>query len=377
MFTLFKQDQNSQARRGLLQTAHGQIETPFFMPVGTNGTVKSLTFEDLHEIESPIVLCNAYHLYLRPGLDLIRQCGGLHAFIGWNKPILTDSGGYQVFSLTKFRKLHQDGVVFQSHLDGSKHSFTPEKVIDIERTLGSDIIMPLDVCAPYPCDYQQARRAVEWTTSWAHRCKDHFIQNKNHSHEQILFGIIQGATYQDLRERSAQEIVRLGFDGYAIGGVSVGEPIEEMFKALKHVLPFLPTTHPRYFMGIGLPDQIVQAVGQGVDMFDTCIPTRYGRHGTAFTNQGPINLNHSDFVSDLSPLDETSECELSNKYSRAYLRHLLKSHEISGLKIISYHNIHFYVNLMKKIRQAIDEDRYSDFQEKFLKKYNSELFQAV
>jgi len=330
MIQIKKTDKNTKARLGKIETAHGTISTPFFMPVGTNGTVKSLTFEDLLGFDAQLVLSNTYHLYLRPGMEVIENAGGLHKFMSWDKPILTDSGGYQVFSLTKFRKLRDEGVEFRSHIDGSKCFFSPEDVIKIEQILGSDMIMPLDVCAPYPCERKEAESSVDRTTLWAKRSREYFENNKYKDRKQFLFGIVQGATYEDLRIKSAEEIINIGFDGYAIGGVSVGEPVDEMFTALSRVIPMLPHDQPRYFMGIGLPDQIVKAVGEGIDMFDTCIPTRYGRHGTALTSNGKFVVRNAENSKDLGPLDE-----------------------------------------------AISEDRYDKFQKEFLAKYGSELLKTI
>ncbi len=373
MYTLLKKEKNSGARRGRLETDHGMIETPFFMPVGTNASVKCLTFEDLKEVKAQIELSNTYHLFLRPGMEIIKAAGGLHGFTGWDRPILTDSGGYQVFSLARLRKISDEGVMFRSHIDGDSHFFTPEKVVDIERILGSDMIMPLDECAPYPCDYAQAEKSVERTTLWAQRSKEHFLKTEKDANKQYLFGIIQGATYQDLRLRSAKEIMRIGFDGYAIGGVSVGEPVVEMFKTLDWLMPVLPEDRPRYFMGIGLPDQIVKAVGQGMDMFDTCLPTRFGRHGTAFTDEGRIIVLNAQYARDFGPLDPACQCVVCKNYTRSYIRHLAKLKEITGLRLITYHNVHYYVNLMQRIRTAIETDCYQGFQKEFLVRYNSDL----
>ena len=377
MFQFIKKDKNTKARIGKLTTAHGEIDSPFFMPVGTNGTVKTLSFESLLEFDTQIVLSNTYHLYLRPGLDVIGEAGGLHKFMSWDGPILTDSGGYQVFSLAKLRKLTDSGVQFQSHYDGSVQFFTPEKVVDIQRVLGSDIMMPLDECAPYPCDRQQAEGSVKRTTVWARQSREYFLKTQKRQGDQFQFGIVQGATYQDLREQSAKELMDIGFDGYAIGGVSVGEPVPVMFEALDWVMPLLPKDKPRYFMGIGLPDQIVKAVGEGVDMFDTCIPTRYGRHGSAFTSEGRIVIRNATYTKDFGPIDGTCECRVCKKYSRSYIRHLLNSHEILGLKLVTFHNVYFYVNLMKQIREAIAEDRYQEFQKEFLGNYKSELEPSI
>ncbi|HBR15210.1 MAG TPA: tRNA guanosine(34) transglycosylase Tgt [Candidatus Omnitrophica bacterium] len=373
MFQFIKKDKNSKARLGIVRTDHGTIESPFFMPVGTNATVKSLSFEDLLEFDAQIVLSNTYHLYLRPGLEVIEHAGGLHKFMSWDRPVLTDSGGYQIFSLTKFRKLDDNGVEFRSHLDGSTCYLTPEDVIKIEHVLGADMIMPLDECAPYPCQRKEAEESVARTTHWARRSREYFLRNPLKTHRQFLFGIVQGATFKDLREQSAEEILAIGFDGYAIGGVSVGEPVQEMFKTLDWVMPLLPPDQPRYFMGIGLPDQIVKAVGEGIDMFDTCIPTRYGRHGTAFTKKGKVVLRNAEYKKDLAPIDESCACFVCRKYTRSYLRHLANLKEVLGLKLISYHNVYFYVSLMRQIRQAIQEDRYAEFQNEFLKTYGSTL----
>lgn len=377
MFQLIKKDKNTKARLGKITTAHGSIDSPFFMPVGTNGTVKTLSFESLLEFETQIILSNTYHLYLRPGLDVIGEAGGLHKFISWDKPMLTDSGGYQVFSLAKLRKLTDEGVEFRSHYDGSTQFFTPEKVIDIERVLGADIIMPLDECAPYPCDRAQAEKSVQRTTVWAKRSREHFIKTEKEKGRQFLFGIIQGATFKDLREQSARELIDIGFDGYAIGGVSVGEPVPVMFETLDWVMPLLPEDKPHYFMGIGLPDQIVKAAGEGIDMFDTCIPTRYGRHGSAFTSRGRVVLRNAAYIKDFGPIDNACSCRVCRKYTRSYIRHLLNSNEILGLKLVTYHNVYFYVNLMKQIRAAIAQDQYREFQKEFLEKYESELQSSI
>ena len=371
-FSLIKRDSRTKARRGILKTAHGLIQSPFFMPVGTIGCVKTLSSCDIKDMNSQIVLSNTYHLYLRPGLDIIKEAGGLHQFMNWKGPILTDSGGYQVFSLTKFRKLNDDGAQFQSHLDGSTHFFTPEKVVEIQQILGSDIMMPLDECAPYPCGREEAEESVKRTTLWAKRSRKHFVENNN-GKGQLHFGIVQGSIYKDLREQSAREILEIGFDGYAIGGISVGETVQEMFEALNWAVPLLPENQPRYFMGIGYPDQIVKAAGQGIDMFDTCIPTRFGRNGSAFTYQGKLVVRNGEFARDFRPIDEQCPCMVCRNYTRAYIRHLTNMNEILGLRLISYHNVYFYVTLMSQIRAAIDEGRYHEFQENFLRQYGSEL----
>lgn len=369
MFKLLKKDKNTKARLGKLKTFHGEVPTPFFMPVGTNAVVKSLSAEDLYAINSPIVLSNTYHTYLRPGLEIIEKAGGLHGLMGWDRPILTDSGGFQVFSLAKMRKLNDEGAKFQSHVDGSTHMFTPESVVDIQRALGSDILMPLDECAPYPCERKAAEESVRRTTLWAKRSRAHFLKHSN-PERQLHFGIVQGATYKDLRHQSAEEIMKIGFDGYAIGGVSVGEPVPMMFETLDWVMPLLPENYARYFMGIGLPDQIVRAVGEGIDMFDTCLPTRYGRHGSAFTSKGKVTVRNGEFAKDMSPLDSACDCFVCKKYTRAYIRHLVSTGELTGLHFVSYHNVHFYVKLMERIRTAISEDRYEEFMKEFLERYS-------
>ncbi len=376
-FNLINKDPHTSARRATVRTKHGDVPSPFFMPVATTATVKTLSSLDLHDMASPIVLSNTYHLYLRPGLEIMEQAGGLHKFMNWPKPILTDSGGYQAFSLTKFCKITDEGVKFRSHIDGSMHFFTPEKVMDIQKVLGSDMVMPLDECSPYPCDRRQAIRGLKRTTVWAKRCKDHFYKEGMHHKGQRLFAIVQGATYQDLRHQSARELCDIGFDAYAIGGVSVGETVKEMFEALSWVVPFLPEDKPRYFMGIGLPDQIVRAVGMGLDMFDTCVPTRYGRHGSAFTGKGKLIIRNNEFARDFRPIDENCDCLVCKNHTRAYVRHLLNLNEITGVRLMSYHNLYFYVKLMEKIRLAIEANQYARFQKQFLSDYGSELLSTL
>ena len=378
-FQINHQDPHSRARAGILKTAHGEIQTPFFMPVGTNATVKTLSCEDLIQMDSQIVLSNTYHLFIRPGMEVIAHSGGLHRFMGWDRPILTDSGGYQVFSLAKMREISDEGVEFRSHVDGTKHFFTPEKVISIEQILGTDILMPLDECAPYPCERKEAETALKRTTLWARRAKHFFLKENSGKNiwpegtRQLLFGIVQGSTYEDIRRQSAAEITGIGFDGYAIGGVSVGEPVEIMFDTLHWVEPLLPQDRPRYFMGIGMPDQIVKAVGMGVDMFDTCIPTRYGRNGTAFTRRGRLTVRNAQYTMDKNPLDEHCSCFVCQKYSRSYIRHLLNASEILGLRLLSYHNVYFYVNLLAQLRRVIAEGKFVEFEKKFLSDYGSQV----
>ncbi|MBF0569854.1 MAG: tRNA guanosine(34) transglycosylase Tgt [Candidatus Omnitrophica bacterium] len=372
-YSLIKKEKTTKARRGVVHTAHGDIQAPFFMPVGTKATVKTLSQEDLHATGSEVELSNTYHLFLRPGCDIIQKAGGLHKFMSWPRAILTDSGGYQVFSLTDWRKLTDEGVEFQSHLDGLKHFLTPERVMEIQAILGSDMVMPLDECSPYPCEYKPAAEAVRRTTMWAQRTKAHFDKTGMRERGQRLFSIVQGSVYKDLREQSARELIALDTDGYAIGGVSVGEPVKEMFEVLSWVVDMLPEDKPRYFMGIGMPDQIVKAVGMGIDMFDTVIPTRYGRYGTCFTSRGQVVIRNGQFKEDFSPLDPECGCPSCRNYSRAYIRHLFNAGEVLGLKLAAYHNVYFYVNLMARIREAIEDDRYEEFQQEFFRKYGSEF----
>jgi queuine tRNA-ribosyltransferase len=372
-YTLLKKDPGTQARRGIVHTAHGDIQSPFFMPVGTKATVKTLSQEDLRAIGAQVELSNTYHLFLRPGLEIIGAAGGLHKFMSWDRPILTDSGGYQIFSLTDWRKLTDDGVEFRSHIDGDKHFLTPERIMDIQAILGSDMVMPLDECSPWPCSYEDAAKAVERTTEWMKRTRDYFHRTGMHARGQRLFCIVQGSSYRDLRERSAKELIATDTDGCAIGGVSVGEPVKEMFEVLGWTVDMLPENKPRYFMGIGMPDQIVKAAGMGIDMFDTVVPTRYGRYGTCFTDRGLVVIRNGGYKMDFGPLDPECDCFACRNYSRAYIRHLFNTSEVLGLHLAAYHNVHYYVKLMRRIRAAIDEGRYLDFQNDFLAKYGSEL----
>ena len=363
MFQIIHQDKNSKARLGKLTASHGVIETPCFMPVGTQGTVKTLSPAELEESGAQIILANAYHLLLRPGMEVIRKAGGLHKFISWEGSILTDSGGYQIFSLARFRKVSDEGVEFQSHIDGLKHFLTPENVIEIQRDLGSDIIMPLDECVHYPCAKDYAEIAMKRTIDWARRCKA--VNPK----EQILFGIVQGATYEDLRKQCAQRLVEIGFDGYAIGGISVGEPKNLRYNITTFTVGYLPRESPRYLMGLGMPADILEAVAEGIDLFDCVIPTRYGRNGTAFTSEGKLTIRNAPYISDYQVLDENCSCYTCKNFSRAYLRHLFNCDEILGLRLVSRHNVHFYLELMRKIRRAIHEDRFGEFKKEFLAKY--------
>ncbi|MDI0265979.1 tRNA guanosine(34) transglycosylase Tgt [Clostridioides difficile] len=368
-YELIKTCKQSGARLGRLHTPHGIIETPIFMPVGTQATVKSMTPEELKEIGSQIILSNTYHLYMRPGHELIKRAGGLHKFMNWDKPILTDSGGFQVFSLGPLRKIKEEGVEFRSHLDGSKHFLTPEKAMEIQNALGSDIMMAFDECAPYPADREYVKNSLERTTRWLKRCKD----AHNNTDKQALFGIIQGGMYKDLREQSAKEITRIDLPGYAIGGLSVGEPKPLMYDVLEHTTPFMPKDKPRYLMGVGSPDDLVEGVIRGVDMFDCVLPTRIARNGTAMTSQGKVVVRNATYAEDFTPLDPECDCYACKNYSRAYIRHLIKANEILGARLITTHNLHFLLNLMKQIRQAIMEDRLLDFRNEFFAKYGYEI----
>ncbi len=370
-YTLLHNDKHSQARLGKLRTASGEMDTPAFMPVGTQATVKTLAPADLEDCGAQIMLSNAYHLFLRPGMEVIRKAGGLHAFMGWDKPILTDSGGYQIFSLAMLRKVTAKGVDFQSHLDGFRHFLAPEDVVDIQRDLGSDIMMPLDECVHYPCEKDYAAVAMERTLTWARRCLDHAISHRKHGvKRQLLFGIVQGATFEDLREECAKKMVEMDFDGFALGGLSVGEPQNLMFSMAKAAVAHLPAAKARYMMGVGLPDDIIGAVELGIDMFDCVAPTRYGRNGTAFTSTGKMTVRNALYSQDFRPLDENCGCYTCRKFTRAYLRHLFNAEEILGLRLVSLHNIYFYLNMMRDIRAAIAQDRFVEFKRAFLAKYN-------
>ncbi len=380
MFKLLCTDSGSKARNGVLTTPHGDIQTPIFMPVGTQASVKTLHPEEVEELGAQVILGNTYHLWLRPGHETIRELGGLHKFSAWDKPILTDSGGFQVWSLAKLRKISEEGVNFQNHLDGSKMMLSPEVSMEIQSALGSDIAMLFDECPPYPCDRAYAESSTDLTTRWAARCKKWHEEHspaagglekaRSAAERQLQFGIVQGSVYADLREKSAKALTDLDFDGYAIGGVSVGEPEEEMFRAIDNAVPFLPETKPRYAMGLGTPPQILEMIGRGVDMFDCVHPTRCARHGQAFTEDGPINLKNEKFAKDPLPLTENCHPHLA-KFSRAYIRHLLKAGEILALRLLSFHNLHFYLSLTAQARQAIAEDRFTEFKTEFTKRYNA------
>ncbi len=363
-YELLHTDKVTGARRGVIHTPHGDIQTPIFMPVGTQATVKSMTVEELEENGAQIILSNTYHLYLRPGSKLVRKAGGLHNFMRWDKPILTDCGGFQVFSLSDLRTITEDGVEFKSHLDGSKHFFSPEKVMEIEEDLGADIIMSFDECCPYPSTYEYTKDSMERTTRWAKRCKEaHTTEN------QALFGIVQGGFYEDLREKSAKDLIELDFPGYAIGGISVGEPKEEFLKMLKFTTPLLPANKPRYLMGVGSPDYLIEAAMAGIDMCDCVLPTRIARNGTAMTSHGKIVVRNATYAEDFSPLDPECDCYTCKNYTRAYLRHLVKCNEILGDRLLSIHNIKFLTNLMERVRIEIENDNLLNFAKDFYKKY--------
>ncbi|MEI8278784.1 MAG: tRNA guanosine(34) transglycosylase Tgt [Bacteroidota bacterium] len=354
-FTLQVTDTASKARAGLIDTDHGQIETPIFMPVGTVGSVKAVNQQQLEqEIKAQIILGNTYHLYLRPGLEVLEKAGGLHKFNGWNKPILTDSGGYQVFSLAANRKLTEEGAIFQSHIDGSRHMFSPEKVMDIERTIGADIIMAFDECPPYPSEYAYAKKSMELTHRWLARCVERFNETEpKYGYYQSLFPIIQGSTFKDLRQASSEFIASIDCDGNAIGGLSVGEPEEIMYELCAYCCEFLPEDKPRYLMGVGTPWNILENISLGIDMFDCVMPTRNGRNGMLFTTNGVINIKNKRWEDDFSSIDEGLDCHTSQYYSKAYLRHLFMSKEILGLQIASIHNLAFYLHLVKQARTHI------------------------
>lgn len=367
-YELIKVCKQTGARLGKLHTPHGVIDTPIFMPVGTQATVKAMTPEELKEIEAQIILSNTYHLYIRPGHDIVQKAGGLHKFMNWDRPILTDSGGYQVFSLGPLRKIKEEGVEFRSHLDGSKHFISPEKAIEIENALGADIIMAFDECAPYPADREYVKNSLERTTRWAKRCKEAHTNTDN----QALFGIIQGGMYKDLREQSAKEITALDLPGYAIGGLSVGEPKPLMYEVLDYTVPLMPADKPRYLMGVGSPDDLLEGVLRGIDMFDCVLPTRIARNGTAFTSGGKVVVRNAIYQEDFTPLDTECDCYTCRNYTKAYLRHLVKCNEILASRLLTYHNLHFLINLMKNVRQAIMDDRLMDFRNEFFQKFGYE-----
>ena len=363
-FEIIKECKDTGARVGKLYTPHGCIDTPIFMPVGTQATVKAMTPRDLKEVEAQIILGNTYHLYMRPGEDIIERAGGLHNFMNWDRPILTDSGGFQVFSLTKLRTIEEEGVHFRSHIDGSKHFIGPEESIRIQNALGADIIMAFDVCSPYPHEYDKAKEDMERTIRWAKRCKDF------HSREdQALFGIIQGGMYKDLRRASAEDLLAMDFPGYGIGGLSVGEPKPLMYEILEDLMPMMPKDKPRYLMGVGSADSLVEGAIRGVDMFDCVLPTRIARNGTAMTSSGRVVVRNATYKEDFTPLDEECNCYTCKNFTRGYLRHLVKSNEILGSMLITMHNLNFLISLMAEMREAIIEDRLMSFVEDFRQRY--------
>ena len=374
MFDLVCTDQTTKARRGRFTTTHGVIETPAFMPVGTQGSVKAVSPQELHELKTQIVLGNTYHLFVRPGLEVIRHFGGLHRFMNWNGPILTDSGGYQIFSLAKLRKITEEGVRFQNHLDGTPTFISPESAMEIQAVLGSDIAMVLDECPPWPCEYDYAARSLEMTTRWARKCKENAERrapNAQSQMQQFVFGIVQGATFEDLRKQSAEQIVDIDFDGYAIGGVSVGEPEREMMSAIEWSEPFLPNDKPRYAMGLGTPPQMIELIARGIDMFDCVLPTRLARNGTAFTASGTLNLKNAEFTMQKQSIEEGCICPACRDFTRGYIRHLIKAEEILGLRLITIHNLHFYLDLMRRARRAIENGTFADLRAQFVADYKT------
>ncbi|MGO1712857.1 MAG: tRNA guanosine(34) transglycosylase Tgt, partial [Senegalia sp. (in: firmicutes)] len=364
-YELIKEEKNTKARLGKITTPHGEIETPIFMPVGTQATVKAMTPEELKDMNAQIILSNTYHLYLRPGHELIERAGGLHKFMNWDRPILTDSGGFQVFSLGDLREIKEEGVHFRSHIDGSKHFISPEKSIEIQNSLGSDIVMAIHECPPYPADRDYVKKSLERTTRWAKRCKD-FHKNPE---SQGIFGIVQGGMYKDLREQSAKEITDLDFPGYAVGGLSVGEPAELMYEVLDYTVPLLPKDKPRYLMGVGSPDYLFEAVIRGIDMADCVLPTRIARNGTVFTSSGRVVVKNAKYKEDFSPLDSECGCYTCKNYTRSYIRHLFKADEILGARLTTTHNLYFLIKLMENIREAIKEDRLLEYRDEFYEKY--------
>ena len=364
-FDLLKTSSNTMARRGRLKTPHGVIETPVFMPVGTLATVKTMAPDELVEIGAGIILSNTYHLHIRPGEDLVAEAGGLHKFMNWNGAILTDSGGFQVFSLADLRKVTDDGVQFRSHLDGRPLYFTPEAVMEMENKLGADIIMAFDECPPYPATREYVETSLRRTMAWAERSKEAHKRPE----EQGLFGIVQGGEYEDLRRISVEGLLELDLPGYAIGGLSVGEPKPLMYDVLEFTTPLLPVLKPRYLMGVGSPDDLFEGVARGVDMFDCVLPTRIGRNGTVMTSRGKLVVRNASYARDFRPLDENCDCKVCRTHTRAYIRHLLKADEVLGIRLTSYHNVYFLVNMMSKIREAIEADRFLEYKQEFYAQY--------
>ena len=364
-FELLHVCRQSGARLGVVHTPHGDIPTPIYMPVGTAATVKAMTPREMEEIGTKIMLSNTYHLHLRPGEDLVREAGGIHRFMGWDHPVLTDSGGFQVFSLAGIRKIAEEGVTFQSHLDGSRRFISPEVSMDIQEALGADIAMAFDVCSPYPCDYKTAKENMERTHRWAERCKAHHTRE-----DQALFGIVQGAFYKDLRVESAKALADMDFPGYGIGGLSVGEPKPVMYEMLEEIAPYMPVHKPRYLMGVGTPDCLLEGVLRGIDMFDCVLATRIARNGTVLTSRGRVVIRNAEYARDFSPIDPECDCYACTHFTRAYVRHLFKAGEITAGRLASIHNLRFLIRLMEQVRQAIAEDRFLDFRREFYEKYD-------
>ena len=358
-FELLDTDTLTRARRGRLHLAHGIVETPIFMPVGTQATVKAMTVDQLKDLSVEILLCNSYHLYLRPGHDLIAELGGLHSFMAWQRPILTDSGGYQVFSLSDLRKIDDEGVRFQSHLDGSRHQLTPEGAIDIQKALGADIMMCLDDCSGFPATHAESEKSMNRSLAWAARCKSRF-QDVGAGDRQNLFGIVQGGLYADLRKQSAGRLMEIDFPGYAIGGLAVGEPAGQMYEVIDRVEPDLPKDKPRYLMGVGTPSNLIEAVALGIDMFDCVMPTRHARNGWLFTRSGHIVIRNAKYKNDPGPIDSSCSCPVCRKYSRAYLSHLFRANEILSSVLNTIHNIFFYLDTIRRIRQFIEAHRFDE-----------------
>ena len=364
-YELKKICKQSGARLGVLHTPHGDIETPTFMPVGTQASVKGISPGELREMNAGIILSNTYHLYLRPGHELVREAGGLHKFMNWDWAILTDSGGFQIFSLSTLRKITEEGVYFNSHLDGSRHFISPEKAMEIENALGADIIMAFDECAPYPSTYEYTKKSMYMTTRWAERC----MKAHTDTERQSLFGIVQGGMYADLRRISAQDLVAMDFPGYAIGGLSVGEPAPLMYEMLEETVPLLPDNKARYLMGVGTPDYLIEGAIRGIDMFDCVLPTRIGRNGTCMTSRGKVIVRDAAYARDFGPVDPECGCPACRDHTRAYIRHLIKAGEMYGLRLTTLHNLHFLINLMKQVRYAILNDSLLDFRREFYEKY--------
>jgi len=366
-FSLIHKDAFTRARSGVISTSGGNFNTPVFMPVGTQGTVKAMSPEELQQIGIEIILCNTYHLYLRPGWQIIQQMGGLHRFIHWEKPILTDSGGYQIFSISSLQKTSREGVSFKSHLDGTTHFLTPEEVIDIQLALNSDIMMVLDECSPYPISLKAAKRALNKTLEWARRSRIHYRGEKG------LFGIVQGSTFKELRKMGAGELIKLDFDGYALGGLSVGEPYSLRFEVISYTTELLPQGKPRYLMGVGTPREILDGIEEGIDMFDCAMPTRIARTGTVFTWKGRLNIKNARYKKDERPLDPECACYTCKNYARAYIRHLIWAREILGMRLTTYHNLYFLSTLVKKAREAIEKDEFKSFKKSVISNFEENL----